>query len=185
MLTFRLVDSLPAERLAGWREESRRTPMDRGQAELRERIEGYLDAGHGDAVLRQTRVAGIVQSALLHFDGIRYRLHAWVIMPNHVHVLITPFPRYGLTSTVHAWKSFTAKAVNRLLGRQGRFWQPDYFDRYIRDDYHFGAAVEYIEENPVAAGLCASRDEWVFSSAYFKAMHHDAGETPALPGNGM
>jgi len=131
------------------------------------RIEEYLDTGAGSAYLRDERIAQIVEQNMLYFDNDRYRIHAWVVMPNHVHVLLTPCGGYSLSSIVHSWKSFTAKAANRILQRTGEFWQPDYFDRYIRDERHFAAAVAYVEGNPTRAGLCKRNDEWSFSSARF------------------
>ena len=102
-------------------------------------------------------------------------------MPNHVHALLTPLPGFELSGILHSWKSFTAKAINRLLDRQGAVWQRESFDRYIRDAHHFGVAVDYIEQNPVAAGLCASEDDWPFSSARRREADDEAGETPAPP----
>lgn len=134
-------------------------------AELHQRIERYLDAGHGGASLSDPRVAGVVESALLHFDDHRYHLHAWAIMPNHVHALVTPGTGRALAEIVHSWKSYTAKLANRLPGREGTFWQREYFDRYIRDERHFASAVEYVEMNPVKAGLCARPEDWRFGSA--------------------
>jgi REP element-mobilizing transposase RayT len=86
-------------------------------------------------------------------------------MPNHVHVVMTPLSDYSVVQIVHSWKSYTATHANRLLDRRGAFWQEDYFDRLIRDEPHFIAAVRYVEENPVTAGLCAAPEEWPFSSA--------------------
>ena len=85
-------------------------------------------------------------------------------MPNHVHVLLTPTVDHDLSSIVHSWKSYTAKEANRILGRTGMFWQPDYLDRFMRDERHFAAVVADIEENPVKAGLCATSEEWPFGS---------------------
>lgn len=76
-----------------------------------------------------------------------------------------------MSGIVHSWKSYTANKANRLLRRQGDFWHRDYFDRYIRDDRHFAAAVRYIEENPLRAGLCAAQVEWPFGSAA-RALRH-------------
>ena len=123
-------------------------------------------AASAAAHLRDPAIAATVQNALLHFDGERYRLSAWVIMPNHVHVLIEQIRGFPPGGIVHAWKSFTAKQANRLLGRTGAFWAPDYFDRYIRDQAHFDAAVYYVHENPVKAGLIARAEEWRWSSAW-------------------
>ena len=125
-----------------------------------------IDSGLGSCALRDPAIATIVQDALLHFDGRRYKLFAWTIMPNHVHVLIEQVGGFPLGEIVHAWKSFTAKQANKQLGRAGAFWAPDYFDRYIRDQAHYDVAVYYIHENPVKAGLVARMDEWRWSSAW-------------------
>ena len=131
--------------------------------------------------LRDERIAESIEKTLLHFDGVRYRLLVWVIMPNHVHALLETLPGFPLGGVVHSWKSFSAKQVNKLLGRTGPFWMQDYFDRYIRDEEHLAAAREYIEQNPVKAGLVRSAGDWQWGSASGK----DAGETPALPGIGI
>jgi putative DNA methylase len=164
-ITFRLHDSLPRTLREHWRAELANLGEAEQQLERRKRIEAALDAGHGACFLQQPEIAALVENALLHFDEERYRLHAWVVMPNHVHVLVTPSHGNSLSSLVHAWKSFTAKAANRLLGREGAFWFEEYFDRAIRDDRHFVRAVEYIENNPVQAGLCAQAADWLFGSA--------------------
>ena len=147
--------------------------------ELRRRIEGYLDRGYGNAHLRDPRLAALVQSALLHFDGERYRLSAWAIMPNHVHLLVTPDSSYTLSRIMHSLKSYTAQEANKLLERQGEFWMDDYFDRFIRDAEHFAQAIAYIENNPVKAHLCHAAHEWPFSSAWFRA---NPGSTPGSAG---
>ena len=165
MVTFRLHDSLPKERLESWRDELARLPEEEAAAEYYRRVEEYLDVGSGKAWLRDRPVALIVQDALLHFDGERYRLYAWVIMPNHVHVLLRPLSGHDLAGIVQSWKSFTAKQANRVLGLTGHFWQKEYFDRYVRSERHFAASVSYIERNPVKAGLCPSREAWEFGSA--------------------
>jgi REP element-mobilizing transposase RayT len=155
---FRLADSLPKAVL-----ESKMA--DETSALRRGRFESLLDAGHGEGVLARSEVGAIVEGALLHFDGARYALHAWCVMPNHVHVLFTPASTVALSSIVHSWKSFTAKAINVALGRQGRLWCEEYFDRAIRDGEHFERARSYIEENPVKAGLCTTPADWPSSSA--------------------
>ena len=86
-------------------------------------------------------------------------------MPNHVHVLATPLRNYTLSSILHTWKSFTAHQANKLLGRRGTFWMVEYFDRAIRNERHFANVVEYIEHNPVKAGLCDHPMDWKWSSA--------------------
>jgi putative DNA methylase len=74
-------------------------------------------------------------------------------------------PGQSLFQIVHSWKSYTAHRIRKLTGVTGRIWQPEYWDRFIRDDEHFVAAAEYIENNPVLAGLVDSPELWVWSSA--------------------
>ncbi len=164
MVTFRLADSFPQHLLAAWRDELACLSESEQDSTRQRRIEDYLDRGAGAAWLCNERVAALVQDALLYFDGPRYRLHAWVIMPNHVHARLTPMAGYPLPDIMHSWKSYTAKAANRLLRKTGDFWHREYFDRYIRNDKHYVMAVTYIEGNPVRAGLCASVEEWPWSS---------------------
>jgi len=166
MIGFRLADSLPAALLERWQVELDQLPEGDATLQRRKSIEAALDAGHGEAWLGDGRVAETVERALLHFDGERYRLHSWVVMPNHVHVMATPLGRWSLADIVHSWKSFTAKEANALLKRSGPFWAREYFDRAIRDEAHHSNAVSYIEANPVQAGLCSSPEEWRYSSAW-------------------
>jgi putative DNA methylase len=165
-IVFRLIDSLPRRLLAQWSEELERVVSEEERrAERWRRIEAALDAGSGSCFLRRPDVALVVKSSILKFAGQRYWLHAWCIMPNHVHALVTPAPGITLSALLHTWKSFSAKEANRVLGRSGTFWMQEYYDRYIRDERHFVSVVEYIHNNPVAAGLCASPADWPFSSA--------------------
>jgi REP element-mobilizing transposase RayT len=157
-VTFRLADSLPrsvAEALA---------QMSDGLAET----DQHLDSGSGQCWLGDPRIAEMVEASLLYFDGERYRLVAWCVMPNHVHTVIAPINEYRLGAIVQAWKSFSAKQANRLLGREGPFWHKDYFDRLIRDEGHLERTIDYVENNPVKAGLAASVTEWRWSSAWFR-----------------
>ena len=171
-ITFRLHDSVPESLLQEWHEEldieragGPRT-QDERQAKLRDRIDKYEDSGHGACHLREPGIAMIVEEALLHFDGERYRLLEWCVMPNHVHVLVETVPGHALGDMVQSWKSFTAKEANRILGRSGKFWMADYYDRYIRDERHLAATCAYIRGNPVKAGLCEREEAWRFGSAW-------------------
>src|SRR5262249_5516956 len=110
-------------------------------------------------------IGRIVEDALLFFDGERYRLHAWCVMPNHVHLLATPLAEHSLSALVHGWKSFTVRKINAVLNRQGQVWFPEYYDRKIRTENHFEAVRYYIEQNPVKARLCGVAEKWAFSSA--------------------
>ena len=91
-------------------------------------------------------------------------------MPNHLHLILTPNAEYQLSGILHSLKSYTAHEANRILGREGQFWQDDYFDRYIRDAKHFAAAVAYVESNPVKAGLCRRIDDWPYGSARLRKL---------------
>ena len=134
-------------------------------AARRRRLEQLLDAGHGACWLRRADIGALVEQALLCGDGARYRLLAWVVMPNHVHVLIETQPGVALASIVQPWKGRSAYAANLLLGRSGAFWQREYFDRFIRDDAHLAAVTRYIHRNPVKAGLVAKPEDWPLGSA--------------------
>jgi REP element-mobilizing transposase RayT len=119
-------------------------------------VDASLDRGYGRRDLAIPAIAQLVQDALLQFDGDRYAMIAWCVMPNHVHVLIETRVGYRLDRVLHAWKSYTAKQANRYVGRSGAFWAPEYFDRYMRDDDHLAVTRFYIEQNPVKAGFCHS-----------------------------
>jgi REP element-mobilizing transposase RayT len=116
--------------------------------------------------MKDGRIARIVASALLHFEGQRYNLAAWCVMPNHVHAVVQPFagttggtpvpravPDAELPDILHSWKSFTAKEANKLLRRSGDFWQAEYYDHLIRDEADFRHSVRYVLNNPIKAGL--------------------------------
>ena len=116
-------------------------------------MESYLDAGHGACWLRREDVAKMVQETLLHFEDERYVLLAWCIMPNHVHAVLHPLKGFDLPGILHSWKSYTATQANRMLGREGAFWQTEYYDHLIRDENDFQHAIKYVLENPSRAGL--------------------------------
>jgi len=157
-VTFRLADSLPKEAL----EKLRFLP----HAEACR--DEMLDHGWGACWLASADIAEVVEEAFLAFDGVRYRLCAWTVMPNHVHVLFEPFSGHSLGAIVGSWKRFTARKANRHLGRSGAFWQDDYWDRFIRDDAHYAAAIAYIDQNPVKAGLVETAEAWHRGSARFR-----------------
>ncbi len=158
-LTFRLVDSMPQELLDKWRGEAS------SDAQFRKKIEKFLDSGHGECWLRQEAIAILVRDSLKFHDGKKYDLISWIIMPNHAHVLLTPYENVHLPEIGHSIKSYTAQKANQLLERSGQFWQHETFDRYIRNRRHFVAVIKYIERNPVKAGLCAEPEDWPFGSA--------------------
>ncbi len=132
-------------------------------------VEQLLDSGLGACPLKSQAHGHIVQDYLRAHDGALYDLHAWVVMPNHVHVLLTPDPSRTLAYVVNRIKGATSRAINLARGSAGTFWQADYFDRFIRDADHFRRVAEYIHGNPIKAGLCRSTMEWPLSSAQIVA----------------
>ncbi|HKO61733.1 MAG TPA: transposase [Pyrinomonadaceae bacterium] len=168
-ITLHLGDSIPATVIERWKNELRKVPYEQERILLQRRIEKYLDMGYGSAFLRQPEIATMVQDSLLKYDGSRYQLFAWVVMPNHMHWLMTRAEDLKLEDLLQSFKSYTAHTANKMLGRHGKFWMDEYFDRHIRNEKHFAATVRYIEQNPVKAKLCKKASDWPFSSAYFKA----------------
>ena len=124
----------------------------------------------GSCVLGRPQAAEIVEAAMSHFQEVRYALHAWVVMPNHVHVVITPSKDQGMSRILHSWKSFTANRINTLLTRSGRLWQEEPFDHVIRSEEDLLKFIAYTENNPVNAGLCDAPEDWPFGSARFRGM---------------
>ncbi len=157
---------MPQEVLTKWRDELERNEIT--DADHRRRIEHYLDQNYGGGHLRDPRIANLLQDTLLKWDGERYNLISWIIMPNHGHILLTPMAPFAVADIMHSIKSYTAHNANKILARSGQFWAKEYFDRYIRDHKHFANTVNYIENNPVKAGLCHSPKKWPYSSAFFK-----------------
>jgi REP element-mobilizing transposase RayT len=178
-VTFRLGDSLPRsvrERLSTEREEMAEkarapehalTPVEQRRLAwlFSERVDEYLNAGYGHASLAVPEVASMVRNTLLYFDGSRYELHAWIIMPNHVHALVTPRAHHTLSAILHSWKSFSGSEANKILRRRGAvFWQRESYDHLVRDEGSFWRIVEYIRRNPVSARLCPTSDDWPYVS---------------------
>src|SRR5574341_1109150 len=166
---FNLFGNFCYSPLDRWQEELKSLPEREAEIERRTRIQDFLDSGYGECFLRDDRLAEIVENALLHFDGERYALHAWCVMPNHVHTLFTPETGFKMSRITHSWKSFTANKCNQVLNRTGKFWEREPFDRYIRNEQHYRNALAYIENNPVKAGLCEKPEDWRWSSAWRRA----------------
>ena len=147
-VTFRLADSQPAEVRERFKELKQLN-----DSEVFAWMEHDVDAGSGDCTIGNPVPAEKVTSALLHFDQQRYVLGAFVVMPNHVHVLVQPIRPFTLTSIVHSWKSYTAHALQRQAGINGRVWQEESFDRIVRDEIELRRFNDYILANPSAARL--------------------------------
>ena len=168
--TFMLTDSFPVQRRAEW--EPILQEVD--ESLRRRKLEAWLDRGHGECWLRQPRMAALVETALRQFDGTRYRLQAWVLMPNHVH-LIVDVRNTPLSQLVKRWKGATARQANLVLSRSGAFWQKDYFDTRIREAAHLAQAIRYVEQNPTKAKLVRDPREWPWGSA---RLRDDYGRLP-------
>jgi len=183
-VTFRLADTLPRKVLDVYlaeREEilKRAQAMGREVSPLEEKrlrelyseqVESYLDTGHGACWLRYPEVGRLVVEALRKFHGTRYWLHAAVVMPNHVHAVLTPLEGYRLSDILQNWKSFTAHEVQRLvpalpleIPADEPFWQHESYDHLIRNEADLDRVCAYTWENPVKAGFCARPEEWPYS----------------------
>ena len=162
-ITFRLAGCFPAALRSEW-EALLKIEDDRARAL---ELEAYLDKGRGQCHLERPEVGRLVEHALRFFHPARYELLAWVVMPNHVHVLLEQ-RHMPLGEVVGSWKSFTAKKANRILGRRGRFWDEDYWDTYMRDAAQEARTCRYIENNPIKAQLVREPGQWRWSSARFR-----------------
>jgi len=163
-VTFRLGDSMPAPVLAQWKREQeewlKSNPEPHTEAQrhefqntFNEKRQVHLDNGQGACILKESAIAEIVEKALRHYDGDRYELGDFVIMPNHVHVLVTPKEGHELSTILHSWKSFTAHAINKLRVTKGVVWQDESFDHIVRSEAQLEHYQRYIAENPAKAGL--------------------------------
>ncbi|CAN5478670.1 transposase [soil metagenome] len=172
-ITFHLADSMSAKALQAVDQIIATVPEDQRARERRTRIEALVDSGFGSCILREPDVARMVQDSLLHFDGARYRVMEWVIMPNHVHLLVQPMRPWKVGSIVASWKKWTARKICDHLGANridnGPIWHREYWDRYIRDEKHLASAVEYIHYNPVKARLAGKPELWPWGSAALRS----------------
>ncbi len=182
-LTWRTWDSMPrgwvdqwlADRAAwlrshaidpdrdDWRRRLRQLPDERiaeFNRSFSRRWESCLDEAHGSCPLKRPELSKVVGDSLMCFDGTRYHLTDFVVMPNHVH-LLAAFPDDGaMLAQCEGWKRFTGVRLNRLLGRSGRFWQVDGFDHLVRDEAQFEKFRRYIADNPRRAGLMPGEYLW-------------------------
>jgi hypothetical protein len=175
-ITWRTADSLPKQLWDQWRAERATWLLQHGidpntatwrvdlesltEPQRQEfartfsaKLEAHLDAGHGACVVRDPAHARIMADALHHFDGDRYTLGDYVIMPNHVHLLVGGMQRETMLAQVESWKKWTAMQINRAIGSRGRFWQDESFDHLVRSADAFQKFRRYIAENPIKAKL--------------------------------
>ena len=169
-VTFRLADSLPEEvfetlrrkkqilleKLSSYGRSAGSRSVMRQMLDVRAELAGLqqgeidpeLDRGHGSCLLKDDRNARIVADALKHFDGKRYDLLAWCVMPNHVHVVVRTYAGEDLEKILHSWKSFTAHEINKLRGTSGAVWQKESYDHLVRDGDDLRNQVLYVMNNP-------------------------------------
>ena len=159
-VTLILHDAFPVTRRPEW-EGILNEPDD---SKRRRKIEAWLDRGHGKCWLRRADLASLVEEKLRESDGKTYRLQAWAVMPNHLHLVVDVWAT-PLSKLLNLWKGGSARAANLALDRRGRFWEREYFDTLIRDEEHLKRAIRYTENNPVKAALVAERKAWRWGSA--------------------
>lgn len=163
-VTFRLADSIPQAQqraLQRWRRIwAGSHPDPRSEDAWRElareitgRTERWLDDGFGQCELRRADDSELMQENLLRFQGQRHFVSCFTIMPNHVHVVLRALPGHELEILLKDLKGFVARQVNRLLGRRGKFWKEESYDRIVRDEEHLYRIVQYFGRNPAKAGL--------------------------------
>jgi REP element-mobilizing transposase RayT len=174
-ITFRLANSLPLEALEKLAEEKqsiRKLPENQKEAAHLawfEKYDDYLDQGLcGKLYLENQQVADLVATSIQFHDGKVFDLIAYCIMPNHTHLVCTPLRKsgdayYGLTEILHSLKRYTAREANKILQRQGTFWQDESYDHFIRDERELERIIKYVLHNPVKANLVKDQDDWKWS----------------------
>lgn len=182
-VTMRQDDSIPVDVMRQWDIERtewlRRLGIDPNASNLMElikslpqvkqewyrrfwtvRVEKYLDCLHGSCRLRDRENASLVAQALRYFDGDRYELGDFVVMPNHVHLLAAFRTEEDMKDSLSSWMRFTARTINARAGKRGAFWFPEPFDHMPRSIEKYEQLREYIRDNPVRARL--KDDEFVY-----------------------
>jgi REP element-mobilizing transposase RayT len=179
-VTFRLDDSLPKaklDQLAAMRHEWERLhpspwgrdALERLARQQAEYLEKWLDEGMGSCLLKEPSCAVLLTEAMHHFDRKRYELGAYVVMTNHVHVIVRPLAcmEHPLEKIIGSWKQYSGKRINARRETKGDLWQQESYDRIVRDEEHLHRCLQYIGRNPAKAGLTRNdcplwiRPEWV------------------------
>jgi REP element-mobilizing transposase RayT len=164
-VTFRLQDSINPRTVLKWREEFAALPENERATEMRKRFERALDEGHGSRLLANPVAAKIVVESINYAHAHFCTVLAFVVMPTHVLLLATDF-QIDVGNVIKRIKTFTAHQIHSSLGmEQGRLWQPEYYDTVMRNMDHCVRTAEYIEWNPVKAGLCSDPKKFSHSSA--------------------
>ena len=158
-VTFRLADSLPQEKIEELIELKRNMLLYESLSssdevhkeynlEVARRIERWIDLGHGSCVLANQEIRKTVADAIFFQDEDKYVVYAFVVMPNHVHILMSPLINIPVVDIIGKIKGFTAKKINKALHTTGTVWQSGIFDRIVRDNNNFEQYMDYIYNNP-------------------------------------
>ncbi|MBI9016484.1 MAG: transposase [Phycisphaerae bacterium] len=162
-VTFRLDDSIPVNKLKELYKQQQvfiaKNPQPYNQQQQKqynylfnEKINIWLDNCYGQCLLAQEELASIVQNAIEYFEYKKYILDHWVIMPNHVHIIILLLENFTLNKILHSWKSYTAREINKATNRTGQLWQHESFDHIVRSPIYLQKYREYIIKNKDKAG---------------------------------
>jgi putative transposase len=174
-ITFRTHDSIPREVIEGWDRRKQEWLRNRGKdagahwslviqelsevdrAEFRKTFnrcrETFLDSCHGRCLLKRPGLSKIVADSLQHFDGERYRMGDFIVMPNHVHLLAVFRSAEAMKEQCDSWLHYTAYRINQAIGEKGKFWQRAPFDHLVRSPAQYEYLRHYIADNPHKAGL--------------------------------
>lgn len=169
-ITSRLADSMPQEKLCEWQQQRDAWLSEHGLADVSQletlpeadrhefhatftaKWHDWLDRGHGECLLRRTELRKLLLNRLFALDGAGCELDAWVVMPNHLHALVTPQGR-SLGEIVRFWKGGSAADINKHLSRKGSLWQAEPYDHIVRSEAQRDHYRRYIAGNPIKAGL--------------------------------
>ena len=158
-VTFRLADSLPQSKLvelAAYKKEwEKQHPLPWSQEtqeeydhRIRVMCDKWIDQGYGSCILRNPDVRMLVEDALYYYDGKEYIVHYFVIMPNHVHALLSPICGFKVIDSIGKVKGYTSHSINKKMGTNGKIWQKSIFDRMVRDQENYEQYKAYIQNNP-------------------------------------
>ena len=177
-VTFRTRDSIPNEVLSRWDREKNEWMQvrdllngrhwcdvlpnleDKPRGEFNQRFnrcrEDFLDTCQGRCLLRRPELAKIVADSLMHFDGVRYRMGDFIVMPNHVHFMAAFSDPDGMEEQFDSWMHFTAYKIHQAIGEKGHLWQQEPFDHLVRSESQYEYLRQYIADNPMKARLAGS-----------------------------
>lgn len=163
-VTFRTADSISSDRLKQWKAARKQWLLDHPEPwddiesryyriNFPSRLNTWLDKGYGACHFQHSECRSVLESVLNFKDGDDYYLGDYVIMPNHVHVLVRPLLGCQLSPILKSWKGVSSRRVNQFIGEKGTLWMPEAFDHIVRNRERLGKFSTYIRDNPIKAGL--------------------------------